>query len=527
MQKPEHTENQMDNINTNTQTNPFKNANAQGSPDPCIMVIFGASGDLTKKKILPAIYNLKRNAQLPTNFACVGFARRSISDDDFRAQVTDHVNQYSRIKPKDQAEINHFTETCFYHQSEFEDDNGYKSLDLALKEIDKKHGTQGNRIFYLSVQPVFFDKIIARLKKNGLIYDESNEEQRFSRVVIEKPFGHSFDSANDLQHSLVQHLAENQIYRIDHYLGKETVQNLLVFRFSNTIFEGLWNNRYIDHVQITVAEDIGIETRGAFYEEEGLFRDIIQNHLMQLVSLVGMEPPSSLAPNAIRDEKVKLLNAIEPMKESDFENMAIRGQYAEGLINGQKTKAYRQEDKVDPKSNQNTFSAMKFYIENWRWAGVPFYVRAGKRLPKRTTQIAVTFKKVPHILFNEHNEDDTPNTIVFRIQPDEGTSIKFNSKVPGQARIIQPVNMDFQYTTYFGKEIPEAYERLLYDAILGDSTLFARADESLTSWKLFTPLLNYWDSKPITDENLYMSGTWGTKKAEELMKKDGRQWNIL
>ena len=528
MQDPQLIDTQEDNTNKPSKENPFKKINAQGSPKPCIMVVFGASGDLTKKKILPAIYNLKRNGQLPTNFACVGFARRPLLDKDFRSQVKDHIQNYSRIKPKDDTELDHFTENCFYHQSEFENDDGYKRLDASLKNIDKKYGTRGNRIFYLSVQPIFFDKIIAKLNTHGLIYNEEEpQETRFSRVVIEKPFGHSYNSAKALQASLTKHLMENQIYRIDHYLGKETVQNLLVFRFSNTIFEGLWNNHYIDHVQITVAEDIGIETRGAFYEQEGLFRDIIQNHLMQLVTLVAMEPPTSLAPNAIRDEKVKVLSAIKPMEESNFNTMAVRGQYGEGLINGKKVHSYKQEERVDPHSSQQTFSAMKFYIENWRWAGVPFYVRAGKRLPKRTTQITVTFKKVPHILFNEHAEDDTPNSIVFRIQPNEGTSIKFNSKVPGQAKIIQPVNMDFQYTTYFGKEIPEAYERLLYDAILGDSTLFARADESLTSWKLFTPLLDYWDSQKLTQEEIYVSGTWGTKKSEALMKNDGRQWNIL
>ena len=497
-----------------TSNNPFYEGEYGKSPDPCILVIFGASGDLTGKKLIPAIFNLMREGNLPTNFVCVGVARRQKTAESFREEMRTHIETHSRSAP-DKDVLNAFLEKLFYYALEFHE--SYAGLSTFLSQLDKTYGTRGNRLFYLSVQPSYFLMIIERLKTDGMIYAD---ESRFSRVIIEKPFGHDLNSAIELQKNLSKFLSEEQIYRIDHYLGKETVQNLLVFRFSNSIFEGLWNNRYVDNIQITVAESIGIESRGAFYEGAGLLRDIIQNHLMQLLSLVAMEPPTSLSPNAIRDEKVKVLETLQAIAPAD----AVRGQYVDGFINGEEVIAYRSEKNVDKASNVETFAAIKLQIENWRWSGVPIYVRAGKRLPKRSTEIVVSFKRTPNILFHKHDRHNQPNQVIFRIQPNEGISIKCNAKVPGSIPIIQPVTMDFQYAHYFGKEVPEAYERLIHDAILGDSTLFARVDESIASWRLFTPLLQRWAQEPLKPEEFYRSGTFGTKAAAELLHRDQRKW---
>jgi len=528
----EHPENQEPTKKTEDQsptppehfTNPLKETEHSETLDPCILVIFGASGDLTGRKLIPAIYNLMVENQLPPNFVCVGFARREKTNESFRKELEDHIKEFSRTTP-DEHELSLFLDKLFYYQSEFQSDEGYEGLNLFLKDLDSKFGTQGNRVFYLSVQPTYFSPIIEQLKKHSLVYDPSSKEN-FSRVIIEKPFGHDYDSALNLQKDLTKSLGENQIYRIDHYLGKETVQNLLVFRFSNSIFEGLWNNRYVDNIQITVGESIGVEERGAFYENAGLLRDIIQNHLMQLLTLVTMEPPTSLEPDAIRQEKVKVLEAIQHYKPEEIKKYALRGQYAEGFIEGAPVKAYRQEDRVNPKSNVETFAALRLFIDNWRWSGVPIYIRAGKRLPKRSTEIVVSFKKTPNILFfkDKKEKHNVPNQVIFRIQPDEGISIRFHSKVPGSAKVITPVNMDFQYASYFGSEVPEAYERLIYDCILGDNTLFARVDESLHSWRFLTPILQYWDKTPLTDEEFYPSGTWGTSASNSLLKSENRQW---
>jgi glucose-6-phosphate 1-dehydrogenase len=352
-------------------------------------------------------------------------------------------------------------------------------------------------------------------------------QDKWSRIIIEKPFGHDLDSAKALQKELMRYLREDQIYRIDHYLGKETVQNILVFRFANALFESMWNNRYIDHVQITVAEDIGIGTRGAFWEEAGMLRDIVQNHMMQLLSLVAMEPPVSLAADAIHDEKVKVLQAIRPFQQEDFTTSCIRGQYGPGFINGEPVVGYTQEKNVSPTSHVETYAALRLYIDNWRWAGVPFYLRGGKRLPKRATEIAIIFKDPPGVLFQHHNKRNEPNVLSLRIQPDEGTGLKINCKVPGPSLPIQPVKMDFRYGSYFGKSPPEAYERLIQDCILGDNTLFAREDEVLFSWQLLTPLVNYWLNTPQADFPNYQSGTWGPKAAEEMMARDKRKWRIV
>jgi len=495
--------------------------------DPCSVVIFGATGDLTSRKLCPAIYQLGRDGQLPPNFACVGFARREKSNEQFRDELKKEVGTYSRIQPMDETYWENFKEKLFYHRSEFDSDEGYAALAERLKQIDSTHATGGNRIFYLSVQPKYFPIIIEKLAKNGLIYDAHHTTDRWSRVIIEKPFGHDLKSANELQNSISEHLDESQIYRIDHYLGKETVQNILVFRFGNSIFEPLWNYKSIDHVQITVAEEIGIGTRGHFFEEEGLLRDIVQNHMMQLLSMVAMEPPVSLSTRGIRDEKVKVLRAIRPFTEDDFDHSIVRGQYGTGFINGKDVLGYREEKDVNPDSNIETFLAMRLYIDNWRWAGVPFYLRGGKRLPKRGTEIAIVFKDAPGVLFKQNGKVNEPNVLALRIQPDEGISMKINCKIPGASNQIHPVKMDFRYGSYFGESPPEAYERLIWDCIVGDSTLFARVDEVENSWKFFTPILEHWATLAAKDFPNYSAGSWGPKSADELIEKDNRSWRIL
>lgn len=494
--------------------------------DPCVLVIFGATGDLTSRKLTPAIYNLGREGQLPANFACVGFARREKTDEQFRSELKKDVSSFSRVKPIDETFWNHFENQIFYHQSEFDDDEGYERLAKKLAELDAKFSTRGNRIFYLSVQPKFFPLIVEKLHKHGLIY-EPQDKNHWSRVIIEKPFGHDFASAQELQKNISEYLDESQIYRIDHYLGKETVQNLLVFRFANSIFQSLWDYQHIDHVQITVGEEIGIGTRGNFFEEEGLLRDIVQNHMMQLLSLVAMEPPVNLSADSIRDEKVKVLQSIRPFSKEDFTTSVVRGQYGPGFINGKPAIGYRQEQNVNPNSSVETYVALRLFIDNWRWAGVPFYLRGGKRLPKRGTEIAITFKDAPGILFQQREKHNPPNVIAMRIQPDEGIAMRINCKVPGPASPIQPVKMDFRYTSYFGGTPPEAYERLIWDCILGDNTLFARADEVAKSWEFFTPLLEYWAKNPPTDFPNYSAGSWGPQAAEEMIAKDNRSWRIL
>jgi len=430
------------------------------------------------------------------------------------------------VKPIEEAFWNNFQEQIFYHRSEFDDDAGYEALAAFLNTLDGRYGTRGNRVFYLSVQPKFFPVIIEKLHRAGLIYDVHKTSDKWSRVIIEKPFGRDSESADKLQKDISKHLDESQIYRIDHYLGKETVQNLLVFRFANSIFESLWNYRHVDHVQITVAEDIGIGTRGHFFEEEGLLRDIVQNHMMQLLSLVAMEPPVSLSAGAIRDEKVKVLQSIRPLTQDDFEHSVIRGQYDAGFINGQAAIPYRKEKDVSPASHIETYVALRLHIDNWRWAGVPFYLRGGKRLPKRVTEIAIVFKDAPGVLFQQNGVKNEQNVLAIRIQPDEGIAMKINCKVPGPSSPIQPVKMDFRYGSYFGQTPPEAYERLIWDCILGDSTLFARADEVAQSWHIFTPLLEYWASHGAKSFPNYASGSWGPKEADEMIGKTGRSWRM-
>jgi glucose-6-phosphate 1-dehydrogenase len=497
------------------------------SPDPCILVIFGATGDLTSRKLVPALYNLARDKQLPSNFACVGFARREKTDQQFREEMKTAVNDFSHTKPVDEPLWNNFSEQLFYHKSEFHEDEGYESLKAQLEEIDKKQGTKGNRVFYLSVPPSYFPLIVEKLAQHQLIYDVAKETEKWSRVIIEKPFGEDLNSAIELQKDLTANLHESQIYRIDHYLGKETVQNIFTFRFSNTIFESLFNNHHVDNVQITVSEDIGIGTRGKFFEEAGILRDVVQNHMMQLLSLVAMEAPANMRPSAIHDEKVKVLDSIRPFNPLDFDKYAVRGQYGPGMVNGDEVKGYREEDNVNPKSNVETYVALELFIDNWRWSGVPFYLRAGKRLPARATEIVVTFKNIPGFVSKQVGQHLKPNVIVIRIQPDEGISLGINCKIPGSMSSVQPVKMDFRYNSYFGSTSPEAYERLICDCMAGDSTLFARIDEVTSSWKLLTPLLEYWKTVAPDHFPNYPSGSWGPECANVMIQKDSRSWRDL
>ncbi len=493
--------------------------------DPCLLVIFGATGDLTGRKLMPALYNLGKDGMLPANFACVGFARREKTHEAFRSEIKEDICQFSRTKPIDEPFWKNFESQLFYHQSEFDSDEGYERLREFLAQLDVRHATRGNRIYYLSVQPKYFPIIIEKLAKHGLV--SNPKAKNWSRVIIEKPFGHDLTSAADLQQNIAKHLSESQIYRIDHYLGKETVQNLLVFRFANSIFESLWNYKHVEEVQITVAEDIGIGTRGHFFEEEGLLRDVVQNHMMQLLTLVAMEPPVSLNADSIRDEKVKVLKAIRPLASDDFEKHIVRGQYGPGYIEGKKVLGYREEENVNPKSNVETFVAARLFIDNWRWAGVPFYLRAGKRLPKKGTEIAVIFRDAPGVLFNLQGRKNDPNVLAIRIQPDEGIAMKINCKVPGPSSPIQPVKMDFRYGSYFGQSPPEAYERLIWDCMLGDSTLFARVDEVEQSWRILSPVLDSWAKHPSKNFPNYPSGSWGPEEASKMMAQDGRSWRML
>jgi len=501
--------------------------NSRKVAEPCVLVIFGATGDLTSRKLFPALYNLALDGQLPANFACVAFARRDKTSEMFRNEMFEAVNQFSRTKPIDKDLWKTFSEKVFYHKSDLHEDEGYESLKKLLDDLDSKFGTKGNRVFYLSTQPSFFPLVTDKLKEHDLTYDIHKVHDKWSRVIVEKPFGHDLQSAKDLQAHMMKDLDENQIYRIDHYLGKETVQNLLVFRFSNPIFESMWNNHHIDHVQMTVGEEIGIGTRGKFWEEAGMLRDIVQNHMMQLLSLVAMEPPTSLHAEAIRSEKVKVVESIRPFPKDKIDQSIIRGQYGPGMINNAPVKGYREEDNVDPKSKVETYVALELFIDNWRWAGVPFYLRAGKRLPKRSTEIIIVFKEVPGFLFQSHKEKIEPNILVIRIQPDEGISLKMNCKKPGVTQPLQPVNMDFRYGTFFGATPPEAYERLICDCMAGDNTLFARADELMASWELFTPVLEYWAKTDAKDFPNYASGTWGPKAADELLQRHGRKWELM
>jgi len=494
-------------------------------PDPNAFVLFGATGDLAHRKVMPAIYQLLRANLLPAEFSVVAVARRPYTDEAFRAEVRTSLDKYSRVVPIDETQWTELAKRITYQQLDFADDAGYDRLCERLDALDVERGTSGNRLYYLATQPSQVTEIVQQMGRVGLANEQHGAGWR--RVVVEKPFGRDLDSARKLNHELNKVFRESQIYRIDHYLGKETVRNLMVFRFGNGIFEPVWNRSYVDHVQITVAESIGVEGRGAFYEETGASRDILQNHLLQLMTLVAMEPPSSFSADALRDQKVQVLRAIAPPDLEQVKRSVVRGQYAAGWIGGEPAPGYREEPEVDPQSETETFVAGCFTIDDWRWGGVPFYLRAGKRMPKRATEIAIQFKEVPLRLFRESTGDPAPNVLAMRIQPDEGIMLRFAAKVPGLGLDVRTVNMDFAYGTSFAVDSPDAYETLILDAILGDASLFTRADEVEAAWSIVTPIINSWAAMPAPHFPDYAAGTWGPEAATELIERDGRRWRRI
>ena len=491
-------------------------------PQPCSIVIFGATGDLTHRKLVPALYNLAADGDLPPAVTIVGFARRPKNDDEFRRDLEEATREFSRQPVRDEI-WNAFAQSIFYHQSEFADASGYKTLAQRLDEIDKTHGTRGNRLFYLAAGPDQFEPILKHLKAAGL---NQAGKGSWARVIVEKPFGTDLDSARELNRIVRNSFSEEQTYRIDHFLGKETAQNILVLRFANAIFAPLWNTHYIDHVQITAAETLGVGTRAGFYETAGALRDMVQNHLLQLLCLVAMEPPTDLSANSIRDEKVKVVRSLHRWPRGEIAVNVVRGQYATGAIHGEPVPGYRQEQKVNPDSQTETFVALRLFIDNWRWADVPIYMRVGKRLPKSATEISIHFKRAPAVLFNKDLRD--LNVLVIRIQPDEGISLRIHAKVPGTSFRIEPVKLDFHYGTSFGKASPEAYERLLLDAMSGDATLFARSDEVEEAWAFIDAIEQAWHAKKDAPELFfYPAGSWGPEAADDLLARDGRAWRRL
>jgi glucose-6-phosphate 1-dehydrogenase len=514
-------------------TNPLREGiNARGAPEPCVLVIFGATGDLTKRKLVPALYNLAHEGQLPASFAIVGFARSERDEAAFRAELCDWVKKKSRFSPVNDSVLDAMASRIFFQQGRYDDPQAYQALASRLNQIDKDLGTAWHRLFYIATPPSEFPVISEQLGANGLVTrpQPGSTEPPLQRVIVEKPFGHSLETARELNAVLTRVFDERQILRIDHYLGKETVQNIMVLRFANEIFEPLWNAKYVDHVQITVAESLGVEGRGGYYEGAGAMRDMLQNHMMQLLALVAMEPPTSLEPEGIRDEKVKVLRAIRPIASDRACGCSLRGQYARGSMMGQEVPGYLDEKGVARDSLTETYVALKLHIDNWRWAGVPFYLRTGKRLPKQTAEIAIQFKAPPAVLFAAQSNRRAattlqPNVLVLRIQPDEGISIRMNAKVPGTALNIQPVKMDFDYGGTFGARSPDAYERLLFDAINGDSTLFIRGDETEHAWSIVDAVLQGWKNDPQgAPAYPYESGTWGPPEADEFIRRDGREW---
>lgn len=519
-------------------SNPLREGlTSRPQPKPCSLVIFGATGDLTHRKLIPALYNLAADGDLPADMAVIGFARRDKSDDVFRQEMGEATRKHSRQPVQDEL-WSHFAQSLFYHRSDFDNDDGFKSLAQRLDQLDAERGGGGRRMFYLAVGPEQFEPIIERLKRSGL--NKSAGEDGWARIVVEKPFGTDLASARRLNEVVSSSFQESATYRIDHFLGKETAQNIMVLRFANSIFEPIWNSRYIDHIEITAAETLGVEGRAGYYESSGALRDMVQNHLIQLLTLVCMEPPTDLRADSVRDEKVKVLRSLRPMEGADDVRLhVVRGQYAAGAINGQPVPAYRAEENVKPQSMTETFVAMRMWLDNWRWAGVPIYVRVGKRLPKSGAEISVHFKRPPSVLFNQQEGDAGANVLVIRIQPDEGVSLRMQSKLPGSALQVEPVKMDFQYGASFGKASPEAYERLLLDAMSGDPTLFARRDEVEEAWQFVDVIERAWHgatdgsktSEPGGDDAPglyeYAAGSWGPKEADDLVAQDGRTWRRL
>jgi glucose-6-phosphate 1-dehydrogenase len=482
---------------------------------PCTLVVFGASGDLTTRKLMPALAELADGRRLPAAFAVVGVARTEQSDDDFRARMLEAIDKPS-------AAWENLVSGFRYVAGDYSHPDTFETLKQVLEEVDTERGTGGNRVFYLATPPQVFGTIAGALDTCGL--NKPKDERSFVRIVVEKPYGHDLESARGLDAQMHEAFDESQIYRIDHYLGKETVQNVLALRFANAIFEPIWNRRYVDHVQITVAESLGVGHRGSFYESAGALRDIVQNHVLQVLALTLMEPPATIDAQGIRDEKVKALRAVDVLSVDEVANEVVRGQYDAGWVEGESVVGYREEEGVAADSRTATYVAMRLHVDNWRWAGVPFYVRTGKRLPKRYSEVAMEFHDVPHLPFgNKETRGLGPNALVLRIQPDEGITLRFGAKVPGQAFEVRTVSMDFSYGAAFLEETPDAYERLLLDAMVGDPTLFIRTDEVEQAWRIVDPILEAWED-PGFPLARYGAGTWGPREADRLLERDGRQW---
>jgi glucose-6-phosphate 1-dehydrogenase len=492
--------------------------------EPCTLVIFGGSGDLTHRKLLPSLYNMARNGLVSERFAVLGTGSTPYSDDDFRARFVDAVRTFAG-GAIDEAVLRRLVDATYYIRGRFNDAREYAGLVDKLTQIAARHQLGGNRLFYLAVPPQFFATIATHLGASHLVR-QPGDPDGWTRLIIEKPFGHDLDSARALNRALRAVFDEAQIHRIDHYLGKETVQNILTFRFVNGIFEPVWNRRYVDHVQITVAEKLGVEGRGGFYEAAGALRDVLQNHIFQLLCLVAMEPPISMDAEAVRNEKVKVLDAIKPMSADEIRRSTVRGQYGPGTIDGARVPGYREEEKVDPRSATETYAAMRLNVENWRWADVPFYLRTGKRLAARTTEIVVQFRRAPLTLLRAWDgQAPTPNRLTIHIQPDERITLHFHAKCPGPIVRLAPVAMEFCYADLEGTSRSTGYETLIYDAMIGDQTLFHRDDMVESAWRVATPILQQWAAEPPADFPNYAAGSWGPVAAAELLARDGRVWS--
>ncbi|HKI79097.1 MAG TPA: glucose-6-phosphate dehydrogenase [Ignavibacteriaceae bacterium] len=500
-----------------------KNGQAMKKPENHILVIFGALGDLTKRKLMPAIFQLKLHNMLPEKFAIIGTGRKETSDSDFRNKMKDALNEFSEAKNPDKSKVDEFLNSLYFAVMDFTDDSSYPTLKNKLEELSQKIGTGGNVIFYLATPPSLYGIIPVDLAKHGM--SDQSGDKGWKKIIIEKPFGYDLKTAKELNNKLLNHYEEDQIYRIDHYLGKETVQNIMVTRFSNGIFEPLWNRNYIHHVEITSAENIGVENRGGYYDDSGALRDMVQNHLLQLTGVIAMEPPASFDSNAIRNETLKIFQALRIFTPDEVSKNVIRGQYGSAKVKGEQVAGYREEKGVKKDSRTETFVAIKMYIDNWRWGGVPFYIRTGKRLPTRVTEVVIHFKPTPHQIFSSGKTvNDSCNQLIIRIQPDEGLLFKIGMKTPGAGYKVQTVNMDFHYSDLKNESLPSAYQRLIHDCMIGDPTLFARADAVEACWTFVQPIIDAWKENKKIKVYGYPAGTWGPEHADNLIEEPGVTW---